>query len=278
MSLQNPLGLLAAITQLSQFGLLFVTDVPNIETSSQACEVRKLAQLFGEIRDTFYGELWDVKNIRNSKNIALTNLDLGLHMDLLYFEHPPRFQLLHCLRNRVVGGTSIFVDALHAATTLQVTNPDAFDILASTPVAFHYINDGHHLHRSHPTIELEAPVVTSAPHQRQINHINYSPPFQAPLSLSTTPPTFYPALAEYASLLNDPELTYKYTLKEGDAVLFDNRRVLHARTAFNDVENQDGTDEGEANRWLKGCYIEADALFDRGRVLRARTEQVSIGA
>jgi hypothetical protein len=83
-SLENPSGLLAAITQLSQFGLLFVTGVPNTETSNHTCELRTLAQYFSEIRNTFYGELWDVKNLRNSKNIAYTNLDLGLHMDLLY--------------------------------------------------------------------------------------------------------------------------------------------------------------------------------------------------
>lgn len=82
-SLQNPSVLLAAINQLSRFGLLFVTGVPNTETSDQTCELRKLASLFGEIRSTFYGETWDVKNIRNSKNVAYTNLDLGLHMDLL---------------------------------------------------------------------------------------------------------------------------------------------------------------------------------------------------
>lgn len=83
-SLNDPSGLLAAITQLSQFGLLFVTGVPNTETSNHTCELRNLAEHFSEIRNTFYGELWDVKNLRNSKNIAYTNLDLGLHMDLLY--------------------------------------------------------------------------------------------------------------------------------------------------------------------------------------------------
>jgi len=60
---------------------------------------------------------------------------------------------------------------------------------------------------------------------------------------------------------------YQYTLKEGDAVIFDNRRVLHARTAFSDKEGEEGK-EGEPNRWLKGCYFEADALLDRGRMLR----------
>jgi gamma-butyrobetaine dioxygenase len=86
-SLQTPRGLLAAVNQLSELGLLFITGVPNVEASNQTCELRTLAQKFGEIRNTFYGELWDVKNVRNARNIAYTNLDLGLHMDLLYVDH-----------------------------------------------------------------------------------------------------------------------------------------------------------------------------------------------
>ncbi|GLB39718.1 putative clavaminate synthase-like protein [Lyophyllum shimeji] len=267
-SLREPEGLLTAITQIARYGLLFVTDVPHEETANETCELPVLAQIFGDIRSTFYGRLWDVMNVRNSRNIAYTNLDLGLHMDLLYFEHPPRYQILHCLRNKVHGGTSIFVDALHAALLLRDTHPPDFDVLTTTPVAFHYINDGHHLHRQHPTVELASPA-SGAP-RGTIAHINYSPPFQAPLPLST-PPAFYPALQRFAKLLNDPRNTYAYTLREGDAVFFDNRGVLHARTAFSDVEGQGG--EGETNRWLKGCYLEADDLMDRGRVLRTKLER-----
>jgi alpha-ketoglutarate-dependent taurine dioxygenase len=69
-------------------------------------------------------------------------------------------------------------------------------------------------------------------------------------------------------------MRFEYTLKEGDAVLFDNRRVLHARTAFADRERADTGQEREANRWLKGCYFEADAVLDRGRVLRTKVEQI----
>lgn len=154
---------------------------------------------------------------------------------------------------------------------LRKTSESAFDLLTSTPVEFHYVNDGHHLHRSHYTIEL-APG-HSLMQDQAISSINYSPPFQAPLSLSTTPAEFYPALAEFTSLISKPEATFEYLLKEGDAVLFDNRRVLHARTAFYDKDDEKGIKEGETNRWLKGCYIEGDTLLDRGRVLRAKAEQ-----
>ena len=83
-NLKTPSGLLAATTQLTRYGLLFVTGVPTNETANDTCEARKLAETFGEIRTTMYGKLWDVINVRDSKNIAYTNLDLGLHMDLLY--------------------------------------------------------------------------------------------------------------------------------------------------------------------------------------------------
>jgi gamma-butyrobetaine dioxygenase len=81
--IHNPIGLLKALKQLSCYGVLFVTGVPNQETSDLTCELQALAFQFGEIRETFYGRVWDVKNVKNSKNIAYTNLNLDLHMDLL---------------------------------------------------------------------------------------------------------------------------------------------------------------------------------------------------
>lgn len=82
-SISTDAGLMRAITQLAQYGLLFVQGVPNEETDNATCELRTLGERFGELRRTFYGETWDVVNLKDSKNIAYTNLDLGMHMDLL---------------------------------------------------------------------------------------------------------------------------------------------------------------------------------------------------
>ena len=183
-----------------------------------------------------------------------------------YFEHPPRYQILHCIKNRVTGGTSVFADGYHVAYTLRQTHPEDFDVLSTTPVPFHYINDGHHLHHEHPTIELD-PLSAG---ERVVKYINYSPPFQAPLIPSPTLPALHSALKRFSTLLDDPINRVEYILREGDAALFDNRRVLHARTAF--IDSGEGI-AGEPSRWLKGCYIEADAVLDRGRVLRANIEK-----
>lgn len=81
--LDSPKGLLGAITQLSRYGLAFIKGVPNEEVDHEKSEVRKLAGYFGEMRTTFYGEQWDVRNRGRSSNIAYTDLHLGLHCDLV---------------------------------------------------------------------------------------------------------------------------------------------------------------------------------------------------
>jgi gamma-butyrobetaine dioxygenase len=150
------------------------------------------------------------------------------------------------------------------------------------PIPFHYINDGHHLHHVHRTFEVDpaAPRTAGGRTTRAIRHVNYSPPFQAPLEVATPGrPDIFGALRAFARVVAEPARVFRHRLSEGDAVLFDNRRVLHARTAFG--EAADPTDEfenaaaevfppgrpDETQRWLKGCYLEADALLDRRRVM-----------
>jgi gamma-butyrobetaine dioxygenase len=176
------------------------------------------------------------------------------------------------LRNTVRGGTSLFVDSFHAASSLEAQE---FDVLARTPVYFHYMNDAHHLHCAHQTLEVDP--LKLAPSAKldveTLQHVNYSPPFQAPLD-PDTPITFYKALQSFATHLAKPERVLSHRMRPGDAVLFDNRRVLHARTGFgrnaaeeesSESASKQGDDQGE--RWLKGCYLEADAMDDRRRVL-----------
>ena len=98
-----------------------------------------------------------------------------------------------------------------------------------------------------------------------IEYINHAPLNQAPLALDT-PNEIYVALGQFEHMLDDPVVRFDYHLLEGDAVLFDNRRVMHARTAVSE-RDEEGLGE-ETNRWLKGRYLEADSVLDGGGVLR----------
>lgn len=273
-------GLLLAVSQLASYGILFISKVPSENTSDETAELPKLAERFGRIRDTFYGRIWDVTSRgADSRNIAYTNLDLGLHIDLEYFEHPPRYQILHMLRNRgVTGGDNIFSDGFRAAYMLKEVDREAFDTLCTEPVAFHYVNDGHHLYQEHPTIHLAPPgsqAYDRKTGQPVVQHINYSPPFQAPLPLTTVQnPKFLPALKKFASLLANDDGLFECRLEEGTAVIFGNRRVLHGRREFTNVSKKWGQ-VGEAEegvRLLKGCYIEAEGILDRLNTLNRRQQ------
>ena len=79
----SPGMLLKVLEQLQINGIVLLEGVPTDSTADQSCTLRKIMGYIGEIRNTFYGETWDVKSMENSRNVAYTNLDLGLHMDLL---------------------------------------------------------------------------------------------------------------------------------------------------------------------------------------------------
>lgn len=208
--------------------------------------------------------------MRTSSSFSLTQHDSP--SPCRYFESPPRYQILHCIRNRVHGGTSLFVDSFAAAETLRSTHPEDFKRLATTPVPFHYINDARHLHYSRPTITLD-PASGNGGAEAQVTSVSYSPPFQAPLPRDT-PHEFYDALARFAKLVEAPAAIYSHRLEEGQAVIFDNRRMLHARTAFEGRTS--GNDDGQPKRWLKGCYFEGDIMASHGRVLREKAARGEI--
>jgi hypothetical protein len=73
-----------AVQRLQTHGYVRLKSVPTDATDNANCALRYVAESIGPIRQTFYGELWDVKNKPNSTNVAYTDLNLGLHMDLLY--------------------------------------------------------------------------------------------------------------------------------------------------------------------------------------------------
>lgn len=253
-----------ALTHLNRYGLLFIKNVPESEES-----VVDLAGRIGTLKDTFYGRTWDVRSKPKAENIAYTPQFLGLHMDLLYTSNPPHLQLLHSLRARTPGGESFFSDSYHAAHQLQRHSASHFRTLCNFPVTYHYHHPTHHYHFTRPTIELFPYPKYSDPTNLAIKRVNWSPPFQGPFEArigsnhQTSLRSFVAASHAYEKLLSAEENLYEYRLNEGECVIFDNRRVLHARRAF---------DATKGERWLKGAYVDDDVFFSKLRVLEEKYE------
>lgn len=240
-----------AMRKLAHYGLIFVKDIPDSRE-----EVEKIATRMGPLRNSFYGSTWDVRSVPKAKNVAYTNQNLGLHMDLLYMREPPGYQLLHCLRNSCEGGESVFVDSFGVASSLK---QHTFDLLSKWEVNYHYQHEDQAYHASRPVFEL-------ARHgSRILEHVNYSPPFQAPFTAPQNDPgwsphfrKFHKAYQQFSNALTKERRMFQLKLNPGECVIFENRRVLHARRAFD-------TNSGE--RWLAGAYVDEDAVVSRFAVL-----------
>ncbi|KAJ9245840.1 hypothetical protein DTO271D3_6086 [Paecilomyces variotii] len=249
-----------AMRRLAQFGLIFVKDIPDSREM-----VERIATRMGPLRNSFYGLTWDVRTVPQAKNVAYTNQFLGFHMDLMYMKDPPGFQLLHCLKNSCDGGESLFSDAFAAASRLHKKNERAAQLLQQFRLNYEYVHQDQIYHNSWPVIETAKPYASGPSHYR---HINYSPPFQGPFRPEGTTTDrwskdfreFRKALAAFTKELEDEQAIFELKLNPGECVIFENRRVVHARRSFN-------TTTGE--RWLAGAYVDEDAVLSRFRVCKA---------
>jgi gamma-butyrobetaine dioxygenase len=210
-------------------------------------EVARVAELFGPVRVTNYGRFFDVRSVVDPANLADTALALGPHTDNPYRVPVPTLQLLHCLQSSSTGGESTFVDGLRVADELRREDATAFDLLASVPVRFSYRSADAALEAEAPVLERDARGEVAAV---RYNTRSARPPCLEPDRAAA----WYAAYRRFAALCQDERLVVGLTLAPGELVLFDNRRVLHGRTAF-------GATRGE--RHLQGCYAEVDGLRSR---------------
>ncbi len=216
-------------------GIVVLHNVPTVSG-----QVLKTAADFGFVRETNYGRLFDVRTEPQPNNLAYSSLGLPLHTDNPYRDPCPSVQLLHCLKPADEGGASRFSDGFAAADALRHRDPDAFALLSTTPLTFRF-RDAEatppvHLTTSRSMIELDAAGGIRA---INLNHRSMEAP---PLGLNVD--AFY---AAYSALRAECEaIAYEIRLAAGDLVAFDNRRMLHARTAFS----------SSSGRHLQGCYVD----------------------
>jgi gamma-butyrobetaine dioxygenase len=152
-------------------------------------------------------------------------------------------QLLQCIRRADTGGANYLVNAIHAALHLRDINPHAYFLLTTVPVNFHRKQKQFQSVHTAPIIRVNADRI------EQIRHSYFTlAPFQLPFWLTKA---FYNAYREYASILYDQQLQYRVGLEQGDFVLYDNFKMLHAREAFTGPRHMRGVYFRQVDVWKK---------------------------
>ncbi|MFF3253560.1 TauD/TfdA family dioxygenase [Actinacidiphila glaucinigra] len=229
-----------------RLGFMLLRGVPGREG-----QVLDVAETFGYVRETNYGKLFDIRVEPDPNNLAFTSAAITPHTDNPYRDPVPTLQLLHCLVNDAAGGDSGLVDGFAAAALLRREDPEAFDVLTRTPVPFVFRDAGTGLRADRPLIDTDP--------LGRVREVRFNNRSIGTLRLAADElDDFYAAYRTFAELLLRPELQLDLRLTPGDCLVFDNTRLLHARTAF----AQDGA------RHLQGCYADLDGLASTLALLR----------
>lgn len=242
----TPQGEKAWLTAMLRDGLALITDGPLIEE-----EVSRLAERIGPQRATNFGARFDVRSKPNPNNAAYTAVGLPLHIDLPNWRHPPDIQLLYCLQNGASGGESLFADGARVVEALRQQDPEALAILSETPIDFRFQDESHDISTRAPVISLDTE--GNLVEMRLNNWIRDA--LHLPVEQMNT---WYSAYALLWKLFHSEAHQLEFTLRPGQMIAFDNRRVLHGRREF---------DPNSGARHLQGTYLDRDMLASRLRVL-----------
>ncbi|XP_078738888.1 gamma-butyrobetaine dioxygenase [Lampetra fluviatilis] len=289
---------LAWLTSLRRHGLALLHGAP-----ARRGQIERLANSVGFLRLTFYGNVWEVRDKSDANNVAYTAGPLAPHTDYPALTHPPGVQFLHCVRQAVRGGASQLVDGFAVCEQLRREQPEAFRLLASTPL--NYVDVGtdlcdFHVHSRNPVIQLDE---QGRVQRINLNHATRDSVLDVPLR-AVRP--LYAALSRFSALTESPRNQITFTLRPGDVITFDNWRLLHGRADYVDLRseqeagagNTDGTgntgntgdsgdagntgdsgntgdtgDSGDTGRLLEGCYLDWEVVLSRLRLLRAGLEK-----
>jgi gamma-butyrobetaine dioxygenase len=271
---------LALIEELLTGGQALVRGVPREDGA-----VIRFGQTLSTLRATDWGPCFNVRTKPDvghidsrlqggpKKDLAYTPKPIGFHTDNPYRWPTPDFQLLHaidhcecpdgeapCEKCQVMN---YMVDGYYIAEKLFAEDPEAFRLLCEVPVRFENNggDNGSALVHVAPHFELETGVVdatTGMPRLRAIRFSAKSGQYAPPLDPETLA-AFYLARQRFSAMLHDEQHVMSLQFKPGDCLVFDNQRVLHARS---EIAPTDG------ERWVQGCYIDRDGLwlnFERWR-------------
>ena len=255
---------------------------PNLPLS-QHCEGGELFEEANtEVGITHYGGFYDFTADLSHKDTAYTNLALPAHTDNTYFTDPSGLQMFHLLSHTGeprepggptpsisdLGGKSLLVDGFHCAAQLRKENPEAYEILAKTPVNWHASgNEGITI-----TPATKFPVLNHDAETGELVQLRWNNDDRASMPMvlgkrvggkDVTYDMWFDAAQIWNEIITRPQNEYWEQLKPGRPVVFDNWRVMHARSAFTGKRRMAG---GYVNRddWMSRYW---NTNFGREKVL-----------
>jgi len=255
-SLADDRGRYLLLEAVAVDGAVLVTGVP---TTTEGTSV--LASKLGHVRETDFGRFFDIVSEPDVWTMSQSTSAMDPHTDDPYRYTPSGISVLHCIEaSPTGGGRSTLVDGFAVADSIRAADPAAFDLLCSVAVPWvrHRTDsvaqgDAVHLIAHAPVIAVDrdGAVCGVRFHERSMGTLDIAPDLVD---------AYYRALIEFTVRIRSSHFQLEHGLRTGEAIVFDNQRVLHGRTAF---------DGDPGRRHLRLCTVDRDQVHSSLRLLRA---------
>ncbi|GAA5841725.1 hypothetical protein JCM9279_003083 [Rhodotorula babjevae] len=250
-------GVYEWLKRIDTYGFSLCSGIPSTPEATEAL-IRRIAF----IRETHYGGFWDFTANLEHGDLAYSEVRLEAHTDTTYFTDPCGLQLFHLLSpsSSHTGGHNLLVDGFRAASILKSTNPSAHALLSTVPVPSHASGSGSASLPSgvHLRPLVRMPVLIYDEHGELVM-VRWNGDDRGVVGgeafEGARMDEWYEALRAWEGILRSDDAQLWSQMEVGTAVIFDNLRVLHGRSAFT----------GE--RRLCGAYVNGDDYRSRLRGL-----------
>jgi len=239
------------------YGFALVEGTPCVEE-----RVDEVMDLIGPVRSTsLYGGTWHVRPTpigKLSTDSAYLGDEILHHSDGNYLPHRAPYQTLHCMVAGTPGtGISSLIDGLAIGAALRQRHPEAYDLLATRPLQFQYLDGEHCLYQDQYVLE-----VNGAGELVAVNWNNYD------RAMLPADPKLLDAVRKWDAMLQESQWQIDFTLQAGQTFIFDNLRTLHARK---------GQLEPGSPRHYYGAYLEdgVATAYRRPRTIPAPKDTIS---
>ena len=242
---KDPAELLKLFDAVRTQGICLLTGVPACPAGTE-----EIAGLLSFVRETHYGRVFEIVSTKNPAVIANAPVPLRPHTDENFREPPPGIMIFHSIKaSEDGGGESVMTDGFKLAADFKAQHPEEYKLLTNVPIP-------HRRFIENVGLRAEAPMIT-LDYFGEVCEFRLNERTMGPLDLpADLIEPVYNALEKMFNLSYDSRYHMHYLLRDGQALVFDNARVLHARTGFN------------GNRHVRLTHVGSDEFYSRWRQLR----------